>query len=130
VGQRPTPTRNSPTRTRKSRINDAGYRIKGEKEMTAENLAAICGVVLSLIFSYMPGLSGKWENLLPEIKRLIMLGMLVVVAGVAFGLACSGWGADFWIVLTCDKAGFVGLVQALIYAVMANQTAYLITKKS
>jgi len=97
--------------------------------MTAENLAAICGVVLSLVFNYVPGISGKWGVLMPEYKRLIMLIMLVVVAGVVFGLACSGWGADFGVTVVCGKAGFVGLLQALIYAVMANQTAYQITKK-
>lgn len=97
--------------------------------MSAENLSAICGVVLSLVFSYVPGLSSKWEALASEYKRLIMLGLLIVVAGVVFGLACTGWGADFGVAVVCDKKGFIGLVQALIYAIMANQTAYMITKK-
>lgn len=97
--------------------------------MTAENLAVICGAVLSLIFSYAPGLSAKWEVLAAEVKRLWMLVLLFIVSVIVFSLACTGWGADFGIVVTCDRTGFVGLVQALIYAVMANQTAYMLTKK-
>ena len=98
--------------------------------MTAENLAVICGVVLSLIFSYLPGLSGRWDQLAPELKRIWMFILLVIVAIVVFVLACAGWGKDFGIVLTCDRPGFVGLLQALIYAIMANQSAYMLTKKS
>jgi hypothetical protein len=62
-------------------------------------------------------------------KRLIMLGLLIAVAAAAFGLACTGFGADFGIAVTCDKAGAVGMIQALLMAVMANQATYQISPK-
>lgn len=96
--------------------------------MTSDSLALISGAVLSLIFSYVPGLSAKWEALDGTVKRLGMLVMLVLVAGGAFALACSGWGADFGVKVVCDKQGFVGLVQAFLMAVIANQGAYKITR--
>jgi len=97
--------------------------------MTSETLTVISAAVLSLLFSYTPGLSGKWGNLMPEFKRLIMLVLLLLVAGVVFSLACSGWGADFGLAVTCDKTGGIGLVRALVLAVMANQSTYAITPK-
>ncbi len=96
--------------------------------MTSDSLALISGAVLSLIFSYVPGLSAKWEALDNVTKRLVMLLMLALVAGGVFGLACSGWGADFGVKIACDKEGLVGLVQAFLMAVIANQGAYKITR--
>ena len=95
--------------------------------MTAEYLAGIAGVVLSLVFSYVPGLNTWFSGLDGTIKRLAMLVLLVVVALGSFGLACSGWGADFGLKLTCDRTGLIGLLQALGLAVIANQSAYAIT---
>lgn len=40
--------------------------------MTSDELAAVAGVVLSLAFSYVPGLSGWFDGLRGEYKRLIM----------------------------------------------------------
>jgi len=95
--------------------------------MSAEYLAGVAGVVLSLIFSYVPGLNAKYAALDGTIKRLIMLGLLVVVAGGAFGLACAGWGVDLKVAVSCDRAGLVGLLQVLSLAVIANQSAYAIS---
>lgn len=95
--------------------------------MSAEMLAAIAGAILSLLFSYVPGLNTWYQALEATSKRLIMLGLLILVAGGCLGLACAGWGADLGLKLTCDRAGFVGLIQALIVAIMANQTAYSIS---
>jgi hypothetical protein len=97
--------------------------------MTSENLSAICGVLLSLVFSYVPGLNARWNELAAEIKRLAMLILLVLVTGSVFGLACSGWGAEFGVTIDCSRAGLVSLINALIYAVMANQSTYMITRK-
>lgn len=98
--------------------------------MTAESLALYAGIVLSLIFSYVPGLDGKFAALDATIKRLIMLGLLLLVALAVVGIACSGFGADLGIAVTCDKPGFVGVLQAFVLAVIANQAAYLVTPQT
>ena len=98
--------------------------------MTAETLAATAGIVLSLVFSYVPKFS-TWYGLKDDpIKRLIMLGALVLVSGVAFGLACSGLASDFGLPLTCDKVGAVALLRAFVVAAIANQTTYALTPYS
>lgn len=92
--------------------------------MTAESLAGIAGVVLSLVFSYIPGLNTKYAVLDGVYKRLIMLALLVLTAGAVFGLSCAGWGN---MSVVCSKEGLMGMVQVLLTAIIANQSAYLIT---
>lgn len=97
--------------------------------MTAELLAGISAVILSLVFSYVPASAGAWSNIDGTYKRLIMLGLLVLVALGAFGLACAGLGGDFGVKLTCDKIGLIGLIQVLGVAIIANQAAYAISPR-
>jgi hypothetical protein len=98
--------------------------------MTADGLALYAGVVLSLLFSYVPGLNTWFAGLEAIYKRLIMLGLLLLTAGVIYGIACLGWGGWFGLALTCDKKGLVELVQAFILAMIANQAAYQITPQT
>jgi len=93
--------------------------------MTPEILAGAVAVLLSLAFSYIPGLNAWYAALGKEVKQLIMLLLMVVVAGVSYGLACAGWLADLTgIVMACDKASFLGLVKTLVVAIIANQGVY------
>ncbi len=68
-------------------------------------------------------------------KRLIMLGLLVLVVAGVFALACSRFGAYLGVgdgehrLVGCDEPGLVGLLWSLALAVMANQTTYLISPK-
>jgi hypothetical protein len=95
--------------------------------MSAEFLASIAGILLSLAFSYIGG-SESWYNALEATKkRLIMLGALLVVAGAVFGLSCAKL-VDVGI--TCDQAGAMGLLSAFIAATIANQAAYALSPKA
>lgn len=97
--------------------------------MTADTLALFSGSVLSLLFSYVPGLNDWFEKLEVVHKRLVMLGLLVITSVVVVVLACAGLGADLGLEITCDRAGVVGVLRALILAVMANQSTYKITPR-
>lgn len=94
--------------------------------MTSEKLAELAGVVLSLAFSYVPGLKEKYEALSGIYKRLVMVGCLVVVAGAVFGLSCAGILSD----VVCSEAGAIGLVRVFIAALIANQATYLLAGTS
>ena len=90
---------------------------------TWSSLAMIAGVVLSLLFSYVPGLRAWFDQFVPEAKRLIMLVLLGLTTGAAFGLACAGIITG----LACTRAGVVDVVWAFILAAIANQSAYSIS---
>ena len=97
--------------------------------MNAEQLTGLAGAILSLAFSYIPGLKTRYEPLSAEMKRLVMLGLLLLVVAGVFGLACSRFGAylsEAGIKVPCDEPGLVGLVCSLVLAVMANQSTHLI----
>lgn len=93
--------------------------------MSAESLAAIAGVVLSLVFSYVPGLNKWFDGLEATYKRLIMLFLLFAVAGVSYGLSCVGYSNSF----TCDQVGMTEAVKVFIAAMVANQGAYMLSPK-
>jgi len=95
--------------------------------MTTDQLSALAGVILSLAFAYVPGLS-NWYNALDGMyKRLVMAGLLVAIAAGAFGLSCANVIAS----VTCDRQGALGVINALIAALVANQSTYiLLVRKS
>jgi exosortase/archaeosortase len=98
--------------------------------MTPQILTLVASAILSILFSYVPGLAG-WYNGLANAthKRLIMLGLLLITTAASFALACSGLGESLKISATCDQAGAVELITAFVLAIAANQSTYLITPK-
>ena len=90
--------------------------------MSADQLAALAGVILSLAFAYVPGLSNWYNALEGTYKRLVMAALLVAVAAGAFGLSC----AAIVLSVTCDKAGALGLLSAVLAALVANQATYVL----
>ena len=95
--------------------------------LTSELLVSIAGVVLSLLFSYIPGLRVWFAALASEKKQLIMLGLLVLVTGGVFGLGCAGV-LDTG--LACDKGGVIAIVKLLVAGIIANQATYLISPQT
>lgn len=92
-------------------------------ELTPEILSSLAGVILSLLFSYIPGLNVKFAALCAETKRLIMAGLLLLISAGIFGLSCGG----ILSAVTCDQAGILRLVWMFVMAVVANQSTYQIT---
>jgi nitrate/nitrite transporter NarK len=93
--------------------------------MTADQLSAVAGVVLSLVFSYIPGIKSAFAKLDSDYKRLAMGILIVLVAGASFALSCTGVIA----VAVCDRPSVLGLVNAVIAALVANQATFLISPK-
>ena len=97
--------------------------------MSAEILILIAGAILSLCFSYIPGLAPAYDKLEPTKKRLIMLALLITVTGSVYGLSCLGWGSSWGVVVTCNLAGLEGLIAQFILAIIANQGVYAISPR-
>ena len=97
--------------------------------MTANVISLSAGVILSLLFSYVPGVNGWFNKFDGTRKRLIMLLLLVVAAAAGFGISCLGWAEAFNLSVTCDTAGAVGLFQQLMIAIIGNQSIYSISPK-
>jgi hypothetical protein len=94
--------------------------------ISAEDISMAAGVLLSLGFSYLPGLNEKFAGLTPTQKRLVMLALLVVVTAGAFGLSCL----DTRLVGACNPEGAWSLLRALMLAAIANQTTYCLSPRT
>ena len=94
--------------------------------MTPESLAVIVGIVISIGFEYIPGLHDWYNKLANNYQRLVMLGVMVVVIGVAFGLGCAGLIGPIW---PCTEEGGWLAVKLFVAAVIANQATYLVLPK-
>lgn len=96
--------------------------------MTPEVLASAAGILLSLIFTYIPGLNRKFAAWDPSYQRLVMIGALAVIAGGAFGLSCAKLFAGT-IPVVCTDKGAQDLVITFVLSVIANQATYSISPK-
>jgi hypothetical protein len=97
--------------------------------MSANTLSLIAGAVLSLAFSYIPGLRADFDAIDPTEKRLVMLGLLLVTAISVQVMACLGWAAEWGVDLACNRAGLAGLIEQLVIAIIANQGVYAISPR-
>jgi hypothetical protein len=103
----------------------------GGLSMTPEILSGAVAVILSLAFSYIPKLNSKFAELEPEVKRLIMLALLVITAAASYGLAC--WGvleSLTGLPMECGQAGLFELLRVLVVAIVTNQSVYSLSPQT
>jgi hypothetical protein len=93
--------------------------------MTPTFITTLVAAILAAVFEWAPILHEKYNKLSDTAQRLIMLGLLVLVVGGAFGLSCAGW-LHAW---PCTQAGAKEAVYALILAIAANQGTFQILPK-
>lgn len=99
--------------------------------ITASQLSEGAAIVISLCFSYAPGLK-TWYDLQDKVRKsLVMLAALVVVSGGLYGLACAQLTILLGpITLTCTSASLQGLIGTLFQAAVYNQATFLFSPRS
>jgi hypothetical protein len=97
--------------------------------MSPQSLSSLLAVLLSLLFSYVPGFSTWYDRFDATRKRLIMLAGLLLITAATFALACSPLSAEIPLGVTCTQSGAWTLVESFILALVANQSTYLISPK-
>lgn len=93
-------------------------------DTTPDLLSLVAGAVLSLIFSYVPGLNTKFASLTSEAKRGIMALLLLLTAFAIYGLTCGG---ILQTGLTCDQPGLTRLAYNFFLALISNQSTFTIS---
>lgn len=99
--------------------------------MTPELLAATAAILLSLLFSYVPGFKTWYEPLPADMKRLVMLALLFLTAAASLLLACAPLAtqASAVVPVTCDTNGALGLLKVFVAAMIANQSTYALSPR-
>jgi len=87
-------------------------------------ISTLAGILLSLVFSYIPGASTWYEKFTAQQKSLLMLLFLALACVVIFVASCLG----FLTQLACTADGAKSLIPLFISAMIANQSTYQITK--
>ncbi len=93
--------------------------------MTSDELSAGAGVLLSVVFAYVPGVRAWFGGLDSDWKRVVMLVSLLAAALLVVGLSCAGIAGT----VPCTQAGALALARAFAAALITNQATYLISPR-
>ncbi len=93
--------------------------------MEGNLLMMVAGVVMSLVFAYVPGLH-EWYQALDGVRKGQVMLLALLAAAVVI-LVGSCYLRYAWI--TCDETGWKQLAAMFLYGLMANQAAYLVAVK-
>jgi len=96
--------------------------------MTAELLTKLSGILVSLVFSYVPVVNSWYYNKLPkEWRGLFMAGVMLLITVLFFVFGCYGM---FNIQIDCTSKSVESLVTTYFWALLLNQGTYLVTPES
>lgn len=95
------------------------------EELTPAIVLAIAGGLLSIAMEYLPWVAKGYNALEDDYQRLVMLGLIAVVAFGAYGLSCAGVIA----VLECTLSGFWEAVGLFVATLIGNQSIHRVLPK-
>jgi hypothetical protein len=101
-------------------------------EISPAVLWMIVGAVFSIVADIFPGFSTWFETKSKNVKRWVMLSLLLAVSGAIFGLNCWVVTAPIivkYVLVTCSEAGFLDLVEVFVLTIIGNQAAFLLLPK-
>jgi hypothetical protein len=93
--------------------------------MTSEILSGWAGVVLSLVFTYLPGVKVRFGGMGERGKIAATLASLLLVSVGVFLLSCG----DVKVLVACTKEGALQLFTLFFYAAAGSQFAFVLTPK-
>jgi hypothetical protein len=94
-------------------------------EINPEILIGVVVAALALFFDYFPGVAGKFDSLSNENKRLITVGLAILVAAVVFAGQCNGW---FQTSIVCTPISAWNLFYGIVVAVAVMYGFHKATK--
>jgi len=93
--------------------------------MTPQNIVVVGGVILSLLFEYVPGVYEWHQKLGKRQTAAVMAGLMALVVLAAWLLSCYG-PYNF---LECNEAGAWNGFELYALALIANQVTYQLAGK-
>lgn len=91
-----------------------------------ELISAGVGILLSLVFSFVPPVATWYYKIDKQYRGLVMVGFTAITALGIFGLSCTG--LFNWV--ACTNEGAMDLVKAFLIILGTNQITYLATPDS
>ncbi len=98
------------------------------QDFTPQLLAGIVGMILSLLFAYVPKLNTWYAALETDVKKSIMALAMIVAGVLVYILACvPALGFPF---VACPAGGVWSLLTIVVSALIANQATVSIAPKA
>lgn len=89
------------------------------------SIAAISGVILSVLADWIPGFSPWYASQGYQKKRLVMAGLVLLTAVAIFLLACY----SPLVYAECSERGAWELVELVTAVLIGNQSAHMLFKR-
>lgn len=97
--------------------------------LTPDLIAMVAGLLLALIFDFVPKAKAWFDTKSVEGKRLINAGILFAVVVFIFGFNCLGWASGFHIpAVACTQEGALLMVQLFVLALGVNYSTHAISR--
>lgn len=96
-------------------------------EVSAVRVIAFLAAGMSLLFDYFPGVAAAYDKLSESNKKLLAVGLAVLVVVVAFVLTCYQLAASS---LVCTPTGAWDAVSGVIYVIIVQYGFHKATKPS
>ena len=93
--------------------------------LSAELFVGLSAAVLSLCWNLIPGLRVKFADLATNVKQIVNLVLMALLAVVMFLFTCTGWSPIPGVVCTLDGAKALAIL--VFIAGVTNQTTYKLT---
>jgi exosortase/archaeosortase len=86
-------------------------------------ILGICGVILSLLFSYWPAAKAWYSK--QTNNGMLMVLFVAIVSAAYFGLSCTSVGPQLGIQVACTQLGAISVFWGFMACLSGNQLAYL-----
>jgi hypothetical protein len=94
-------------------------------KLDSQIFVVLIAIVSSLVWSFLPKLRVKYGALATNIKSLVSVTQMVILAGLMFFFTCTKWNPIPGVV--CSLAGAKELVTLVFLAVVGNYVTYGVT---
>ncbi|MBA4375822.1 MAG: hypothetical protein C0401_06585 [Anaerolinea sp.] len=92
-------------------------------KLSAEAFVVLSAVILSVAWTFTPGLRIKFGELASNIKVIINLALMILLAGLMFLFTCTGWNPIPGVACTVEGAKALGVL--VFIAIVGNQVTYV-----
>ena len=97
--------------------------------ITPELIVTGAGILLAVIFDFVPKAKAWFETKSVEEKRLANAALLLAVAVGIFGFNCLGWASGLGIpAVACDQPGALSMVQLFILGLGMNYGTHAVSR--
>ena len=97
--------------------------------LTPDLIVMVAGLLLAMVFDFVPKAKAWFDTKSVEMKRLINAGIMLLVVVVVFGFNCLGWGEGLGIpAVACTQEGALFMIQLFVLGIGMNYGTHAVSR--